>query len=1298
MTRRPGQALRWIRRLVDVAVALLVVAAAGLGGLAWRLAEGPLEVPPLARRIEAQVNAVLNAALAVGDAGGDAGPRLEIGSAAIAWEGWRGGTRAPLDLRLSGVRLLARDGGSRLELSDAAATLSVRALLRGTLAPATIELRRPVLRVAREADGSFGLELGPAAPADAGATTEPRAAGPTPTGTAPTGTAPASAAEAGTEAGDADLVAVLLDRLADLVQPASDRSGHAALRRLRVTGGEVIMADRTMGRSWSFTEAQIDIRRAATGGLAAEGGAVFRSGAIAVPVRLTGSVAGEPAAAVAAAAGRPPMRLALGIALPALQPPQLAALWPGLAPLAVLDAAVSLSASAEFDAAARPQRLQARLGAGPGTLDLGAGQRLPFAGLEATLEGSGRSLRLTAAQLALPDGPILAATGHAALRDGAWQAALDLRTGAVQAADLPRLWPAGLGGAARQAVLAALPAGLLRDARLRLDLTAPEALDRVALAAARATLGATGAVFDLGQGRRIATDTAEVAASLTPDEIRLDRLAVVLPAPGGTPAGRGPARAATGESRATPNGTPGNASTGNTGGAAAPAGPVITASGEARRQDGLWRGALVLGLDAVRAIDLAGYWPPGIGSGHERAWIIANVTAGTIRNGQWRIEVEAPAALPGGIEALRVTALSGTAEASDATVHWLRPVPPLRGAAATAEFSLDGIVIRARGGRQLNPDGRPDGRASGLELREATVRFLNLNQSPGNAELAVRIGGPLADAVALLRHPRLKLFARRKLELNVAAGQVEARLNIGFPLWNDLPLELLRLRATARIAEARLPGALLDRDLERGAFDLTVDTESLKLAGQGLLSGVPVRLAVELDFRGGPAAQVIERATLTGRPEARQLAALGLDVGTLAEGPLALEARYERRRNGQGQVALRGDLREARLAVGPLRWAKPPGVPGTAEALLRLQGDTLTSLETFRLEAPEVALRGRATFGPRGRLDRLEMDDSRFAGSRFSGEVRRPREADGPWQVALRGPLLDLQGALGPAAAPAPPAAEAATPPLMVELGFERVILGEGRELSALAARLRTDAQGLVREAQATGRSGPPTASSGGFEFTLAPQGAPRGAQRALRLVAEDGGGLLRALDLTRSIEGGRLTVEGTYAELRPGAALTGTAQLDQFTLRDAPAIGKVLQAMTLYGVVEALQGGSGLIFSRLVAPFAMTPEALTLQDARAFSASLGLTAKGRVFRQRPMLDIEGTIVPAYLFNTLLGNIPLLGRLFSPEAGGGLFAATFRVQGPIADPQVSVNPLAVVTPGFLRGLFGLGRGVREVPR
>jgi len=127
---------------------------------------------------------------------------------------------------------------------------------------------------------------------------------------------------------------------------------------------------------------------------------------------------------------------------------------------------------------------------------------------------------------------------------------------------------------------------------------------------------------------------------------------------------------------------------------------------------------------------------------------------------------------------------------------------------------------------------------------------------------------------------------------------------------------------------------------------------------------------------------------------------------------------------------------------------------------------------------------------------------------------------------------------------------------------------------------------------------------------------------------------------------------------------------------------------MTLYGLVEVLQG-PGLGFTHLVLPFTLTDDALELEDARAFSPSLGLTAKGRMDLDMQTVAMEGTIVPAYFFNSLLGNVPLVGKLFSPERGGGVFAASYSLHGPLNDPSVNVNPLAALTPGFLRGLFGL---------
>jgi hypothetical protein len=227
---------------------------------------------------------------------------------------------------------------------------------------------------------------------------------------------------------------------------------------------------------------------------------------------------------------------------------------------------------------------------------------------------------------------------------------------------------------------------------------------------------------------------------------------------------------------------------------------------------------------------------------------------------------------------------------------------------------------------------------------------------------------------------------------------------------------------------------------------------------------------------------------------------------------------------------------------------------------------------------------------------------------------------------------------------------------------------------------LKAESDGLVtRRAQISGGT-----SGGDFSASITPVAGAR----TLAVHAADAGGLLRVLDIVPDMAGGRMTLTGRYDDGHPTHTLTGTAEIDAFRMRSAPALAKLLQAMTLYGLVAVIQG-PGLGFDHLVAPFRLTGDRLDLDDARAFNSSLGMTAKGEIDLARNLCDLQGTIVPAYFFNSLLGSIPFVGRLFSPESGGGVFAASYGLSGDLDDPSVTVNPLAALTPGFLRGIFGV---------
>ena len=915
-----------------------------------------------------------------------------------------------------------------------------------------------------------------------------------------------------------------------------------------------------------------------------------------------------------------------------IRPALLATVVPALLPLAPLDTTVELETVLTLDAALAPRTAGLTLNAGPGRYawnDI----LLPFRGLELRADLHTDGGAVPSATLTLETGEQLQANGRAWRQDREWLAEADLSLPSLDLANLSRLWPERLAPAARAQVLRMLHAGLLRDATSQLVLRATDSGTRLVSLSARLPLQS----LRLGPGTGVAVSEGLVRLNGDGVTWRLDELQMRAASPraGGSPT-------------------------------------TLSATGTARREADAWSAGLELALDQVAFNDLPTLWPAELAPA-PRWWLTENISTGTIRQGSWQFDL----ALPDG-QPPRLRGMAGRARAVDATVRWLAPIPPVLGVSAEAIFTANSVTLRTEGGRQARADGTP----SNIELGPGTMRFLDLGGAQERAELSFQLGGSLPELLGVLRHPRLHLFERRPLDLILLDGRHTTQVNIAFPLLADIPNEAIRVRAEGRLTNLRVARALLGRDFENGQAELMVDTERLRLQGTATMLGAPLRLQTEMDFRQGPANGIITRDQVQGLVPAAQLRELGFDLGDVLGGSVAIDGRTERRRNGQATVQLRADLAPATLDLPAARWRKRAGSPGTAEAQLRLQGDNLVAVENGRVDVTGMSLRGRAVVS-RGRIERYELTESLFGTSRFQGDVRPPAQPGAPWLATLRGPLLDLRPILAERS-PDEPVTGGDSPPLVVEARFDRVTLGERRDLYGVQGRAVVDERSVMRQGSLRGR----TAATGGvFELEI----APRGPGRTLRIAAEDGGAVLRTLDGINAIEGGRLALNGSWASNEPGASLMGQVELDNFTVRGAPAIGKLLQAMTLYGLVEALQGGQGLAFARAEVPFTLTREALSVIDARAFSASLGLTARGQILREAEILDIQGTIVPAYIFNSMLGNLPVLGRLFSPEPGGGVFATTYRVQGPAADPQVQVNPLATLTPGFLRGLFGLGQ-------
>ncbi len=679
-------------------------------------------------------------------------------------------------------------------------------------------------------------------------------------------------------------------------------------------------------------------------------------------------------------------------------------------------------------------------------------------------------------------------------------------------------------------------------------------------------------------------------------------------------------------------------------------------------------------LDQVEFAELPALWPEGIG-GNAREWLLENITAGTARDGHVEFGIEAAPDLSN----IVLTQATGTLDGAQLQVHWLRPVPPIdHGRAQLHIIDPDTLEIVVAGGRQELRNQKSN--TPGMQIRSGRMRITGIMQPHQTGAIEADISTSLPDALALLREPRLHLLDRHPIDLKEPAGQGNVNLTVALPLEQNVSMDDIAIRAQAHLENVHLASVVAGHDLDQGSFDLDANADGMKLSGKATLAAIPAAIDATMDFRAGPPTQAVQTVTISGKTTAAQLADAGLDATPMVSGPMQLNATLTERRNGLGELAIASDLTAAELNVTALDWHKPGNTAAKASARLTLDHDRLARLDAVQVDGDGLTVRGRGTFSG-GKLTEVQFDRLVLGRTVADAVVRLPASSSAPIMVTCNGAVIDLAARLERSTPPHKPEATEPPrgPPWVVDAKFNRVLLANGAALGGVVLHAENDGR-VFRQLRLEGQ----TSARGPLLLQIVPDGTGR------RLVvnAADAGELLRGLDYVKTMQGGKLSIQGHYNDTQPRRPLSGTANIEDFRIQNAPALGKLLQAMTLYGLVEVARG-PGLGFTRMEAPFQLTDNYLAIDDARAFSSSLGLTAKGRIDLDAQMIEMEGTIVPAYFFNSLLGNIPLVGKLFSPEKGGGVFAASYSVRGPLNDPSVSVNPLAALTPGFLRGLFRL---------
>ena len=619
------------------------------------------------------------------------------------------------------------------------------------------------------------------------------------------------------------------------------------------------------------------------------------------------------------------------------------------------------------------------------------------------------------------------------------------------------------------------------------------------------------------------------------------------------------------------------------------------------------------------------FWPLGLAP-LSREWVTSSIRDGGITKAAIKFNIK-----PGDLDLplLPKEAVDAQIDLKDAKIHYLTGHPETRG--VNAIIKVDGLSLDAAISRALA--------FTDTTLSNGRIYIADLNPDNPLIELSMHADAPASDIVTLLGLPMLEHAKHLHLDAKKATGRASGDAKLGFyffakdPDGKELPLTY---DIKANLDKVSTPAFLGRFDITNASGEMMINEKEIAFSGSSNVNGA-----------------VISKGDVRYRFEAEK----GIDTTIDATANL-------------------NDAALKKFGVHlPITIRDLPNV--AISAALSTQKEA-TTIPKFSLKGEGVDLSGSAMLTPDGKdmatltLNHLAYDKTKLSALQYVS-------AGDSYSLRMAGDALDVSQLFEKKSGEKKEDAGFSFehfPAMDLNIDVGTLYAAQGADLQGVKLHISCSVQ-RCDDAVASGNSKQKL-----FAFSIKSEGK----NRRLNASSEDAGGLLRAIGVIDSMEGGTLSLSGQFDDVKAGGKLGGTLIVNDYTLKNAPVLAKMLSLASITGFLDTLSG-NGIAFKKLIAPFTLQSDVITVKDGKTFGAAIGLTADGTIIFPASELKLEGTIVPSYTLNNVVGKVPLLGNLLMGGEGQGVFAANYSMSGNTDDPAVTVNPLSILTPGFLRHLF-----------
>jgi hypothetical protein len=689
-------------------------------------------------------------------------------------------------------------------------------------------------------------------------------------------------------------------------------------------------------------------------------------------------------------------------------------------------------------------------------------------------------------------------------------------------------------------------------------------------------------------------------------------------------------------------------------------GVIIKLAGTMQEENPGMSGDLLARVANLPLNDLYRYWPLMLAP-ETRRWVTTHIRDGMTPEGTVRFrftpqDLAAPT--------LPDHCVDADLAVSQATIHYMDHLPPVEKLDANVHITGETLTATASSGQML----------SETRIKQGEISIPNFNDLTTPVNLALQLTTVAPDVALMLDPAHLNLASSLQLDASTLQGSGKGTLKLGIIIYPEEagPVQdvssIVNYNIDAELMGASQKGLLGKWDVENLNGHFIADNASLSLDATGKLQGVNAHINVRQEHASGLSVYSLESLLPAGK-----LAAFGIKAPEGISGVVGVKAQVEER-PGIENIKATFDLSQTDLLLNDLAYRKATGLPGLLE-LHHIARPGQPSEAQFSYRAGDENVEGRVWLDEAEKIIKADLPIVRFNGHDFQALYQR--DPDGLHHVRITGAQLNASPWTEAQAASASENDDDWMENLDLEIDLGRLLMGAGRDFNSARGHM-TCPGNFCQSASLSAQ----TSAGKPLQYKI----FNKDGGRHLSILAEDAGELLRVLEIAQHVRDGTLEVFGQFDDTQSGRPLNASVLMKDFALDNAPALTKLLTLLSLTGLRDTVSG-NGIRFTKLSGDVTYMHDDLIINKAKAYGPALGVTLEGEIANDGAQLALTGTLVPSYTANSLVGKIPLIGKALVGGEGEGVFAARFSIKGPTTNPDVGVNPLSLLTPGFLRNLF-----------